>query len=628
MARNPDEISLNPLRRDISRCTPSTLKQDFVSGLAVALLSLPQALAYSIVAGLPPSAGIFATIFGTITAALLGSSRQLVIGPNNASVLLLQSATADILYRYYPFLDDSDRMLVTIEIMAALTLIIGLTQMSAAFFRLGRIVQFVSLSVVVGYVAGSAFAIAIDQLYTITGIRPPTDPYSLYEKIQFIILHLGRVHWITLGVGLVSLFCLKTLKRLNLNIPVSILMVVAVTVFASIFELSSYHDTRGRALQLIGETELGGAFFTARPPLFEFRLLSTLMPYAFAIAFIGMLETHSIGKSIAANTGQHLQTGQELFALGCSNFLMSFFGALPCSGSISRSALNYESGAKTRFAAVFSGIIVWIMAWFLWPLMQYIPLATLAALLLATCIRMIDFRQLKLCMRTTHSDELVLVVTFLSCVFLSLQVAFYIGIMLSIVLYLRKAATPRVMEYVYDPVAYELKPVLNHVNNGSNNSPNSSHRPVRIINVEGELFFGAVDLFQFALREIAEDDVSTKVIILRLKHVRDLDASAALALKQLHDYLRKYNRHLIVASFPHPVYEVLESSGLTKILGKDNLIPIDEEAPYLSVERALARAQVLIEEDKLHIPQSDVAEDDLAPLAPEHPQPTNLSSKS
>lgn len=384
-------------------------------------------------------------------------------------------------------------------------------------------------------------------------------------------------------------------------------MVIFVTILSTVFDLSSYHDTRGRALQLIGETELGGAFFTARPPLFEFRLLSTLMPYAFAIAFIGMLETHSIAKSIAANTGQHLQTAQELFALGCSNFLMSFFGALPCSGSISRSALNYESGAKTRFAAVFSGLIVWMMAWFLWPLMQYIPLATLAAILLATCLRMVDVKQLKLCLRTTHSDELVLVVTFLSCVFLSLQVAFYIGIMLSIVLYLRKAATPRVMEYVYDPVAYELKPVSNNVNNG--------HRPVRIINVEGELFFGAADLFQFALREIAEDDTSTKVIILRLKHVRDLDASAALALKQLHDYLRKYNRHLIVASFPKHVYEVLESSGLTKMLGKNNLIPFDEAAPYLSVERALARAQVLIEEDRLHIPQSDVAEDDLAPLA-------------
>ncbi len=617
MIRNLDEISLNPFIRDFRAYSWGFLRKDIVSGIAVALLSLPQGIAYSIVAGLPPSAGIFATIFGTIIAAILGSSRLLIIGPNNASVLLLQTATADILYRYYPYLDDADRMLVSFEVMAALTLLIGLAQIAAAFFKLGRVVQFVSLSVVVGYIAGSAFAIGVDQLYTITGISPSIDPHSLYEKISYFITNINRVHWITLGVSLASIFCLKFLKQFKMNIPVSLLMVVIVTILSTSFNLSSIEDSRGRSLQLIGESELGDDYITAQPPLFELRLLSTLVPIAFAIAFIGMLETHSIAKSLAANTGQHVHTSQELFALGCSNFFMSFFGALPCSGSISRSALNYESGAKTRFAAIFSGIFVWLMAWFFWPLMQYVPLAALGSLLLMTCMRMVDMKQLQLCLRTTRSDGLVLVVTFFSCIFLSLQVAFYIGIMLSIILYLRKAATPRVVEYLYDPVSFELKPL--------NAEDRHDPRPIRIINVEGELFFGAVDLFQFALREIAEDDSSTKVIILRLKHVRDLDASAALALKQLHDYLRKYDRYLIVASFPVHVYEVLESSGLIRIIGKDNLIPIDEESPYVSVEKALARAQVIMKAEKAHTSTGDILEDDIAPLVLESGHTSTLS---
>lgn len=611
MPRCPDELSFCPIKQDILGYSLQSLKKDCIAAVTVALLSLPQALAYACVVGLPPASGIVATVLGTMIAALIGYSRHLVIGPNNATVLLLQTATADILYRYYPLLDDQDKMVVAVEIMAALTVIIGLTQILAAAFRLGKIVQFVSLSVIVGYILGSAVAIAVDQLFTITGIRPPADPYSLYEKMTCFFRYVHKAHWITLGVGVTTILLIHFLKRVCRFIPVSIAAIALVTLAVTLFNIEQIEDFRGKTLQLLGAqgVKLGmkeELMIMMQPPLFEIRILGTLLPVAFAIAFVGMLETYSIAKSLAANSGQEVNPRQDLLALGCSNFLMSLCGALPCSGSISRSALNYESGARTRFAAFLSGVVVWCLAWFFSPLLQYVPLACLSALLLSTCLKMVDRKQLIICMKTTKSDALVLVVTFLSCIFLSLQTALYIGIMLSIVLYLRKAASPRVIEYIYDPQAYELRAVPR--------TARGQKRDIRIIDVEGELFFGAVDLFQYTLREIAEDDSSTQVLILRLKHVRDLDASAALALKQLHDFLRKSGRHLIVASFPKHVFDVLEKSGLTRLLGSQNLIPFDETAPYSSVEKALKRAEEILYPLSEDTVDTTVAEDDLLPL--------------
>ena len=175
----------------------------------------------------------------------------------------------------------------------------------------------------------------------------------------------------------------------------------------------------------------------------------------------------------------------------------------------------------------------------------------------------------------------------MSCIFFSLHIAFYIGVVCSIALYLRKAASPEVVEYSYDHENEEFRPM--------NPNEQKIKKKVRIINIEGELFFGAVDLFQSALKAIAEDDDATKVFILRLKHVRDLDATACLALRQLHDYLRKSSRHLIVASLPQKVWQVLEKAQLIDHLGRDNLLVFDETNPHQAIELALKRAKTLLD---------------------------------
>jgi len=582
--RYKDDLSLEPLAKDVDRYSLKKLRGDISAALSVALLSVPQALAFSVVAGVPPVAGLISMVLGTMIAALLSSSSHLVIGPNNATSLLVQAASIEVVQKFY----GATGSIATVELIGLLTLLIGSFQLMAAFFKLGRLIQFVSYSVVVGYIAGTAFCIGIGQLFAMTGISCPPTIDTLYQKIFYWVFHLKETHLITASIGIASLALCFMLRRFSWKVPSALTMLVLMSGITFLFGLNSFQDGGGHSLQLLACGNLRDFSFSFDTPLFDFRLLNFLVPISFAIALIGMLEANAIAKGIAVTTGQRLTANQEIFALGSANFFLAFVGGLPCSGSASRSAMNVESGAKTRFASILGALFVAFFAFALAPLLQYVPKASLAALLLATACRLVDIRQLRFCWSSTRSDAFVLLTTFLSCVFFSLPLALYIGVMLSIILYLRKAAIPHVSEYIYEEKINKFRPATEKEREGK--------RAIRVINAEGELFFGSMDLFQYALRAMAKNDRSTRVIILRLKHVRDLDATAALALKQLKDYLQRHNQYLIVCSVPKHVYNLLEKSRLTTYLGKENIIPCDNRSLHGDLTTAFARARDLVPE--------------------------------
>ena len=576
-----DELSLEPLILDAKRYSWGKARKDLMAALSVALLSVPQALAYSLVVGLPPMTAIVSMTLGTVIAALLGSSSHLIIGPNNAACLLVQTAVVEA-FQHLPGGPDlltKDAMSMTI--VAVMTLLIGAIQLLASIFSLGRLIQFVSHAVIVGYVAGAATAIMAGQLFPLTGLSCPDGAESVLQKLIAFIAHASDVHILTLGVGLVSIAILIYLRRSHWRVPHPLVMLSLTTILVAVLGL-------GGPVQLLGCGEVFLPSFSLQPPSFDVRLLNSLLPVAFAIALIGILEAHAIAKTAAVKTGQRVWGNQEAFALGCSNFFLSFFGGLPCSGSATRTLINVEGGAATRFSAFFSGCFVAAIFWSLGPVITFVPRSSLAALLIVTAARLIDMTQMRFCWRATKSDAAVLAITYLSCLFFSLPLAFYIGIASSIILYLQKASAPRVVECIYDEATGEIHRALE--------DEKKTPRAIRVINVEGELFFGATDLFQQTLRAIAQDDKTTKVIVLRLKHVHDLDATAALALRQLKDYLRQNGCHLVVYSIPSHVYELLENSHLVEHLGRENVILFDPVDPHSSLTRSLSRARSLLEQ--------------------------------
>lgn len=579
-----EDISLAPFRKDFRSYTFSDFGRDILAGLSVALLALPQAMAFALVVGLPLSVSIFAAIFSCIIAAFFGSSRHLVIGPSNALAILIQYGTSQILYNHFRHLAGMERDLMAFQIMTQMTLVVAILHLLAVGLKIGRLTQFVSYSVVIGYIMGSSAAIIIGQLFVFLGIPNMEGVHSLYAKVVYVLRNLNETHFLTLGVGIFSLLTILGLRRWDRRIPGALVALVLATSGLYLYEM--FYGGEATFVMLVGDVgEITGLVPQLMIPHFNLEIMNDLIPFAFAVALLSILETSSVAKSIASFSGQRLSVNQEILGLGLGNLTSAVCGAMPISASASRTLLNFHSGAQTRLAAIFGAAMVGVILYFFEEFVVRIPLSALSALLFITATNLVSKKQLLLCLKSTKSDAFVFWITFLSCIFFSIDVALYMGVCLSIILYLSKAAVPQLQQYVVDETGK-----LQNLEYSSE----AAQSQIRFIKVKGELFFGAADLFQSTLKSIAEDDRNTKVIILQLKNARDIDATASLALLQLYDYVKSTDRSLIISGITLPLWEVMSDSGLVHTIGKENLFMIDERNPNLYFQKAIKRARALI----------------------------------
>lgn len=562
----------------------ASLRKDAFAGLQVALLTLPQAMAYALVAGLPLSSGLFAAIFSSLIAVIFSSTRFLVVGPVNTLAILLQTSVSEILYANFRHATAFEKEMLTLQIVAVLAFLVGLFQVLAALFKLGRLTQFVSHSVILGYVWGSTFAVIMSQLYVIGGFSFDKESASLFEKGVYFFSHLDQTQFATLSVGLASLVSILLLKRVDKRIPGALITILLATGVVYFFNAFLLNDTL-EGVKLVGSsTEASEVIPTISWPLLDPRILNHIVPVAFALALLGIMETTSYAKSMAAKSGDKFSINQEILSVGMGNLMSSFVGGMPVSVSPSRTSLNFASGAQTKLATVFNVIFVALSVSIFGFVVNLIPLATLGALLIITMLSLNNLNQLCVCLKATYADRFVLLVTFASCLLFSLDMAFYIGVILSIIFYLKKAAAPQLMEYAYEDTG-EIKAL----------SPSHlvSNKPIRLIKVEGELFFGAAEVFESSLKAVIEDDSTTKVIILQLKNARDIDATACLALIELNESLKNLGKKLLIAGLTYPVWEVLSVSGVIEKIGKENLFLFEEKNPHQYMQRALERAKFL-----------------------------------
>lgn len=583
---NKDELSFTHLFHELRGYNFDFFKKDLFAGIQVSLLTIPQAMAYALVAGLPLSAGLLAAIFSTLIGALSGSSRFLIVGPVNAIAILMQAGTSEILFAFYRDVTGAAREMIILQIMTQIALLAGIFQVLAAIFKLGRLTQFVSHSVVVGYLAGGAVAIVVNQLFTFFGIPVETGMHSLYERSVYFFTHIGQFQTQTLVFGICSFCFLVILKKWKRRLPAAtITLGLSIAVYAAL-HFTSFHEWV-QNVEIVGLSE---EKFVLLPvfaiPSINPAIVNQLLSVAFAVALLSIIETTCTAKSIAATSGFPISINQEILAVGLSNLASSVTGAMPVSISNARSSLNLSSGARTKVSAIVNVLSVSLIIHFLGFLVNLIPLASLAALLFVTAAALVNYNQLLLCLKSTSSDAFVLIATFLACMFFSLDTAFYIGVMISITLYLKKAALPQLIEYAIDE-AGELKSL--------DLAETYLQKPIRIIKVEGELFFGSADVFYATLKSIAEDDQTTKVIVLQLKNARDFDGTSCLALLQLHEYLEKGKRYLIACGMSGEVWEVMSNSGIIQRLKKENLFLFEEQQPHLYMQKALIRAKELLE---------------------------------
>lgn len=578
---------LGPLRR----YNTEKFGYDIKAALNVALLALPQGMAYAAIAELPIYYGIVCSAIAALLAPIFSSSRHTILGPTNATSFMVFSffAAAGATLTKTP-----------VEYMPLLVFMVGILSVFGAIFKVADLLQYVSRSVLVGYITGAALLILTNQFKHLLGIAEPMALGESAKTFFAIVEKMGSLwqvyQWqpVLLGAGTLGLYF-----YLQKKLPVLPNFAISLTVSTLVGMLLRGYVDSYAGLDTFSSFQLES--LTPSLPDFNWDDISALIGVAFAIAFLASLENSVMAKNLASRTGERTDVNQDMLSVGMANLGTSLLAAMPASGSLTRSALNYESGAKTRFASVFAGLICLLGFYALikLPIVENIPKTSLSALVIGIACSLINWNNIRICLRTTQDDAMVIIVTFAATLLTRLDYAIFIGVAFSITLFLRKASTPHLVEY-------EMNDAGNLAELGEKRArPNPA---ISIVHVEGDLFFGAADLFRTQVQRTTQD-TNLKVIILRLKNARHLDATSVLALEELIKHTRNRGIHVLVSGASREVYQILKKSGALKVLqegcvreeGQTNLFLQSPSNPNLSTRDALIRAQEVIGSDKADI---------------------------
>ena len=582
-----NQLRLFPLRKNLAGYSKIDGRSDLSAAANIALLAIPQGMAYAAIAELPILYGIICSAIAAIIAPLFASSRHTILGPTNATSLMVFSF----------FAAGTFSMSEKLSLMPLLVLMVGIICLIGAVLKAAELVQYISQSVLVGYITGAAILIMINQGKHLLGVAEVVEPASnffgmLRELITANVAYLWQPAVLGIGTLLLYLAMTKWLRALP-NFALS-LTIAAITSALISGQSPSWAATVPN-FGSFGLTDLKFRYVVAS----EAGLLadiSSLLGVAVAIAFLASLENTVMAKSLASRSGNRSEINQDMMAVGMGNIACAFTAAMPASGSLTRSALNYESGARSGISSILSGIFclisIFIFAYLTPNPVSFIPKAALAGLVIGVAASLIKSRNIRICLRSTPEDAGVLIVTFLTALLFPLYVAIFIGASLSIFLFLRKVSRPQLMEYEVsaDGELRELEQKKKRANPA-----------ISIVHVEGSLFFGAAELFQTQVQRLVVDP-NIKVIILRLKNAHHLDATSVMALRELIRFVRSKERHLIVSGATRDVYKVLKSSGVLETLqkgcnrkeGETNLFFNAPSNPNISTRDALIRAQDLL----------------------------------
>lgn len=561
-----------PILRELHGYRLSTLRADALSGTTVALVSIPQTIGFALIVGIPPQIVLYAAIVGVFFTALFSSSRHLVAGPTTSISIILASTIHTLEGRFG-----------ALEIVVVLALLIGAIQVVAGLVQLGTLNRFISRSVIIGYTTGVAFLIASGQISNLLGVEQAqgTDFLTILFHVASNVVG-AAVNPASVLVGVGSLLFLFVTWKVLPRWPGGLIALILFGVLAAVFDLGQFQV---KVIGDIGEIVPSlPTFGDGAIPHDFLTMVPHLMSTAIAIAILGMLETVSLGKAMAISSGQKINANQEIIGLGFGNMMSSLFGTMPGSASFVRTATNFQSGAKTQVSAILSSLIVAAIIMLFARYANFIPIPTLAAMLVFIAVRMVNTEQIMIAMTATRSDAMVFLATFLAALSLRLDTAIYVGVGFSLVLFLRKAATPHLVEYGFTDSGTLSE--LDSANQRQNDQ-------ISIIHVEGELFFGAAELFQDQIRYIAQDE-GIRVFILRLKNARHIDATSIVALQQLLEFLNRSDRHLLISGINDEIERVLVNSGFMKKIGKGNVFHT-EQNPTMSTKRALLRASHILQ---------------------------------
>lgn len=529
------------------------LGPDIIAGLTVAMVAIPQAIAYALIADLPPHTGLYSAIVGTIVGALWGSSHHLQTGPTNATSLLILPA---LLAVATPGTPEYLTAAATIAVLA------GLIKLLAGLARLGMLINFVSDSVVIGFTSGAGLLIIVNQLRHLLRLNVPTAP-ALDQMLRNVVIHLPETHLPSLLLGVGTMAMALMLKRIRPRLPNAL---IALTL-ASLITVIAGQTVEVR---IVGALPKGLPLFKV-PPLTDLRLIGELSTTALAVAAFSLIEATSAARTIAAATRQRLDSNQEFIGQGLAGIACGLWSGYPPSGSMARSAINLQAGGRTALANVFCGLFVLLALLVFAPLAAHIPLSALAGLVIVAAAGLINRREIERIWRSAGGDRAIMVVTLLATLLLPLQFAVLSGILMSLGYYLLKTSTPRVRPVLPDDRFEHL-----------------IHRPDKpscpqlgIIEILGDLYFGAAHHVEECIERNLTENPTQRFLLLRLQSVERIDISGIHALENIMRSYRERGGDLFLTRVREPVAEVMRASGFEGRLGADRFLPQDSAVSQL-----------------------------------------------
>jgi len=533
--------------------SPETVRADLLAGLTGAIVVLPQGVAFATIAGMPPEYGLYAAMVPAIVAALFGSSYHLVSGPTTAASVVLFSSLSALAE---PGSADFVRYALT------LTFIVGLIQLGMGIARLGVLVNFISHSVIVGFTAGAAILIASNQLSHFLGIEIGRG-LPFYEVLLTCFERAADINLATASVGIVTLATGIIARRIWPKVPYMIVAMVIGSVMAVLL------------IELGGaEIAVVGSIPATLPPLsapdLSLDTLRQLAPAVLAVTLFALAEAVSIARSLAARSGQLIDGNQEFIGQGLSNLCGAFFSSYVATGSFNRSGVNYQAGARTPLAALSAGLMLMVIVLFVAPLFRYLPNPAMAAVLFMVAWGIVDTHHIKIIIKSSRSESLVLVGTFGATLLLDLEFAVLLGVFLSLVVYLAQASQPQVLVRSPDPRLPKHR---------MNTDPSLPECPqVKIVRIDGALFFGAVNYVAERLRIIARRSPQQKHLLLLVRAIGFVDVAGAELLAREARNRKNMGGELYLHALKDEPRSMLERGGYLDDIDERNIFVSKSDA--------------------------------------------------
>ena len=538
--------------------TLETIKADFFAGLTGAIIVLPQSVAFATIAGMPPEYGLYTAMVVPIIAALFGSSFHLVSGPTTAISIVVFAAVSK-------YAEPGSAEFVSLAL--TLTFLAGVYQLVFGLAKFGMLVNFVSHNVVIGFTAGAALLIASSQIPYIVGIDIPRGEDFLSTWFD-IYTGVGEfnIYLLIIGLGtLVSAIAVKILKPKFPNLLIGMLVGGLLA-----FYLGGFTDS----IKTVGAMP---AYF---PPLstpdFSLNSLKSLAPEAFAIALLGLIEASSIGRSIATKSNQRIDSNQEFIGQGTSNIVGSFFSSYASSGSFTRSGVNFESGARTPLSAILAALFLMVIVLLVAPLISYLPLAAMAGVILLVAYNLIDFKNIKKTFTYSKSESVIFTATFFATILFELEFAIYLGVLLSLMLFIAKTSTPDVHTLAFGTPPGEGDRRLQSIRK----APLVQCPQLKIIRIDMSIYFGSINHIQKQISQIVDNQRIYHILIVA-SGVNFIDLAGIEALLIENKRLKAQNGSLYFVAVKSTAYEFMEKVNFVNEIGRDNFF--DSKADAINV---------------------------------------------